>query len=71
MTPELTFTDGRVDSGQGEQLAQAMRDEIAVIYDGLDLDGDTMPKAGQAELARRTAPFSSAGSTASRSAAGA
>ena len=52
MTPELTFTDGRVDSGQGEQLAHAMRDEIAVIYDGLDLDGDTMPKAGQAEHGR-------------------
>ena len=27
-----------------------MRDEIAVMYDGLELDGDTMPRAGQAEL---------------------
>lgn len=27
-----------------------MRDEIAVMYDGLELDGDSMPKAGPAEL---------------------
>ncbi len=27
-----------------------MRDEIAVIYDGLDLDGDYMPPAGPTEL---------------------
>ncbi len=27
-----------------------MRDEIAEMYDGLDLDGDTMPRAGAAEL---------------------
>ena len=50
MRPEPTFSDGRVDSGPGGMLAQAMRDEIAVLYDGLELDGDTMPKAGQAEL---------------------
>jgi GNAT superfamily N-acetyltransferase len=50
LSGELEFTDGRVDSGPGGTLAQAMRDEIAVIYDGLDLDGDTMPSAGQAEL---------------------
>ena len=35
LTLELAFTDGRVDSGPGGMLAQAMRDEIAVIYDGL------------------------------------
>jgi GNAT superfamily N-acetyltransferase len=46
----LTFRPASVDSGDGAALAQAMRDEIAVIYDGLDLDGDTMPKAGAAEL---------------------
>ena len=40
----------RVDSGPGGTLAQAMRDEIAVMYDGLDLDSETMPKAGPAEL---------------------
>ena len=27
-----------------------MRDEIAVMYDGLELDGDSMPRAGAAEL---------------------
>jgi GNAT superfamily N-acetyltransferase len=46
----LTFAAAEVDSGDGARLAQAMRDEIAVMYDGLDLDGDTMPKAGAAEL---------------------
>ncbi len=46
----LTFLAADVDSGDGARLAQAMRDEIAVMYDGLDLDGDTMPKAGAAEL---------------------
>ncbi|MGZ4196430.1 MAG: GNAT family N-acetyltransferase [Solirubrobacteraceae bacterium] len=50
MTREIVFSDGHVDAGPGGVLAQAMRDEIAVMYDGLDLDGDTMPKAGQAEL---------------------
>jgi hypothetical protein len=34
-----------------------MRDEIAVMYDGLELDGDTMPKAGQAELSPPTGAF--------------
>jgi len=46
----LTFRDADVDSGDGANLAQAMRDEIAVMYHGLDLDGDTMPRAGAAEL---------------------
>ena len=50
MTPEIVFSDGYVDSGPGGALAQAMRDEIAVMYDELELDGDTMPKAGRAEL---------------------
>jgi GNAT superfamily N-acetyltransferase len=27
-----------------------MRDEMAVMYDGLELDGETMPRAGPAEL---------------------
>jgi GNAT superfamily N-acetyltransferase len=48
--PQLEFRDGRVDGGVGGELAQAMRDEIAVMYDGLELDGDAMPKAGPAEL---------------------
>jgi GNAT superfamily N-acetyltransferase len=46
----ITFRPGSVASGDGGRLAQAMRDEIAVMYDGLELDGDTMPKAGAAEL---------------------
>ncbi len=50
MISDLTFVDARVDDGDGSLLAQAMRDEIAVMYDGLELDGDRMPRAGQAEL---------------------
>ncbi len=50
MTGEIEFRDGAVDAGPGQTLAQAMRDEIAVIYDGLDLDGADMPRAGAAEL---------------------
>ncbi|MGZ6976453.1 MAG: GNAT family N-acetyltransferase [Acidimicrobiia bacterium] len=46
----IEFRAGRVDAGHGGELAQAMRDEIAVMYDGLELDGDSMPKAGPAEL---------------------
>jgi GNAT superfamily N-acetyltransferase len=46
----IEFADARVDSGPGGELAQAMRDEIAVIYPGVELDGDYMPRAGQAEL---------------------
>jgi GNAT superfamily N-acetyltransferase len=47
---QISFRPGHVDSGDGAALAQAMRDEIAVMYDGLELDGDTMPRAGAAEL---------------------
>ena len=47
---EITFQPADVDSGVGAILAQAMRNEIAIMYDGLDLDGDTMPRAGAAEL---------------------
>jgi GNAT superfamily N-acetyltransferase len=50
--PRLTieFCDGQVDAGPGAQLAQAMREEIALIYDGLELDGEQMPRAGAREL---------------------
>ena len=57
MTPEIVFSDADVDSGPGGTLAQAMRDEIAVMYDGLDLDGGTMPKAGPAELSPPAGAF--------------
>jgi len=46
----IDFRPGRVDDGPGADLAQAMRDEIAEIYDGLVLDGPDMPKAGPSEL---------------------
>jgi GNAT superfamily N-acetyltransferase len=46
----LEFRPAHVDNGPGGLLAQAMRDEIAELYDGLDLDGAQMPKAGPAEL---------------------
>jgi GNAT superfamily N-acetyltransferase len=48
--PAIEFADARVDAGPGAALAQAMRDEIAEMYDGLELDGDSMPRAGPAEL---------------------
>ena len=50
MKGHIEFVEGRVDSGDGGRLAAAMREEIAVIYDGQDLDGPEMPKAGPAEL---------------------
>lgn len=46
----IEFREAQVDAGDGARLAQAMREEIAVIYDGLELDGEAMPKAGPAEL---------------------
>jgi GNAT superfamily N-acetyltransferase len=46
----IEFSPAQVDSGPGGVLAQAMRDEIAAMYDGLELDGAEMPKAGPAEL---------------------
>ncbi len=50
MSRSLVFGRAQVDAGPGGLLAQAMRDEIAVLYDGLELDGEEMPKAGPAEL---------------------
>jgi GNAT superfamily N-acetyltransferase len=44
------FEIAEVDRGIGGTLAGAMRDEIAAMYDGLELDGAAMPKAGSAEL---------------------
>ena len=46
----IEFRAARVDDGDGAALAQAMRDEIAEIYEGLELDGPDMPKAGPDEL---------------------
>jgi GNAT superfamily N-acetyltransferase len=47
---ELRFTDGHVDRGPGGEMIAAMRRELAAMYEGLELDGATMPKAGPAEL---------------------
>jgi GNAT superfamily N-acetyltransferase len=49
-TRELAFRAAAIDVGAGRRLIQAMREEIAAIYDGLDLDGAEMPRAGAAEL---------------------
>jgi GNAT superfamily N-acetyltransferase len=46
----IEFRDCPMDEEPGAALAQAMRDEIAVLYDGLVLDGPDMPKAGPEEL---------------------
>jgi len=46
----LEFRDCPMDEQPAAALAQGMRDEIAVIYDGLVLDGPDMPKAGPEEL---------------------
>jgi GNAT superfamily N-acetyltransferase len=46
----IEFHTCPVDEPPAATLAQAMRDEIAALYDGLKLDGPDMPKAGPAEL---------------------
>ncbi|MFZ0042818.1 MAG: GNAT family N-acetyltransferase [Solirubrobacteraceae bacterium] len=53
----IEFARGRVDAGDGGVLAQAMRDEISEMYDGLDLDGDAMPRAGATELSPPAGAF--------------
>lgn len=50
MPSPIEFRDAQVDAGAGGKLAQALRDEIAIMYDGLELDGDSMPRAGPSEL---------------------
>lgn len=47
----LEFRSCAVDEEPAAALVQGMRDEIAALYDGLDLDGPRMPKAGPDELA--------------------
>ena len=49
-SPRLTFTDARADQSPGTELLAGMRAEISAIYDGQDLDGPDMPKAGPSEL---------------------
>jgi GNAT superfamily N-acetyltransferase len=47
---EVVFGSGQVESGPGAELLDAMRAEIAELYEGLDLDADFMPRGGAAEL---------------------
>lgn len=46
----LDFQTCPMDVEPAASLAQAMRDEIAELYEGLELDGPRMPKAGPAAL---------------------
>ncbi|MEA2613736.1 MAG: hypothetical protein QOI52_1695 [Chloroflexota bacterium] len=46
----LTFRPCAVDEEPAATLVQGMRDEIAALYEGLDLDGPDMPRGGPAEL---------------------
>jgi GNAT superfamily N-acetyltransferase len=48
---EIEFRTALFDDGAGAALVQAMREEMATVYDGLDMDASTMPKIGTAELA--------------------
>jgi GNAT superfamily N-acetyltransferase len=46
----IEFRSASVAAGDGAALIGAMRVEMAELYDGLELDGTAMPKAGPAEL---------------------
>ena len=46
----LEFRACPLDEEPAASLVQRMRDELAELYDGLDLDHADMPKAGPAEL---------------------
>ncbi len=48
--PPIRFSYAHVDREPGSGLIAAMRDEMAALYDGLEFDGASMPKAGPAEL---------------------
>jgi GNAT superfamily N-acetyltransferase len=47
----LEFRPCPADEEPAAALVQGMRDEIAALYEGLDLDGPDMPRAGPRELA--------------------
>jgi GNAT superfamily N-acetyltransferase len=46
----IEFCSCGVGEASAAALLQAMRDEMAELYDGLDLDDPQMPKAGATEL---------------------
>ena len=51
MAAPIDFRAGRADEEPGASLLQAMGDEIADLYDGLELDAPEMPRAGADDLA--------------------
>jgi GNAT superfamily N-acetyltransferase len=46
----LRFRTCPIDEEPAATLVQGMRDEIAALYEGLELDGAAMPRAGVAEM---------------------
>ncbi len=50
MPSPLSFRPVPLEEEPARSLASAMRDEIATIYENVDLDGPKMPKAGPQEL---------------------
>lgn len=48
--PMVEFRDCPIDEEPAATLVQGMRDDIAALYDGLELDGADMPKAGPGEM---------------------
>lgn len=46
----VEFRAGRADQEPGSSLIQAMRDEMAALYDDLDIDAPDMPPAGPTEF---------------------
>jgi GNAT superfamily N-acetyltransferase len=44
-------------SGQADALLQAMRDEMAALYDDLDIDAENMPAAGPEQFAAPRGDF--------------
>jgi len=53
----VDFRSVSVEQEPASSLLQAMRDEMAALYDDLDLDAPDMPKAGPAELGPPRADF--------------
>jgi GNAT superfamily N-acetyltransferase len=47
---EIEFRTALYDEGDAAVLVQAYHEEIAVIYDGLDLNSSNMPPAGAAQF---------------------
>lgn len=47
---EIEFRAASPQDGEGAALLRAMVEEMAELYDGLDLNDPAMPKAGPAEL---------------------